>query len=77
MDMLFIILPLALIIAVFAVAAFIWAARSGQYDDLDTPGRRMLLDDVPVSPERRREVGQESAEAEAQQDSEPGSKPSD
>jgi nitrogen fixation-related uncharacterized protein len=25
----------------------VWAARSGQYDDLDTPARRMLHDDVP------------------------------
>jgi cbb3-type cytochrome oxidase maturation protein len=27
------------------VAAFVWAARRGQYDDLDTPALRMLNDD--------------------------------
>lgn len=46
MSVIFIVLPLALLIAAAAVAAFIWATRSGQFDDLDTPGVRMLHDDV-------------------------------
>jgi cbb3-type cytochrome oxidase maturation protein len=25
-----------------------WALRNGQYDDEDTPAKRMLFDDVPV-----------------------------
>ena len=29
----------------FAVWAFFWAVRSGQFDDLDTPAVRILLDD--------------------------------
>lgn len=45
MTLLFITLPAALIIAAGAVAAFMWAARSDQYEDLDTPPRRMLLED--------------------------------
>lgn len=44
--MIFIVLPLALVIAAGAVAAFIWAARSGQFDDLDTPALRVMHDDV-------------------------------
>jgi cbb3-type cytochrome oxidase maturation protein len=28
------------------VFAFIWSARSGQFDDLDTPAVRMLHDDT-------------------------------
>ena len=48
MDLVYIILPLALLIAGFALVAFIWAARSGQFDDLETPSRRVLFDDVPV-----------------------------
>jgi len=45
MTLLFITLPAALIIAAGAVAAFMWAARNDQYEDLDTPPQRMLLED--------------------------------
>ena len=45
MSALYLVLPLALLVAGGALIAFIWAARDGQFDDLDTPPRRMLLDD--------------------------------
>ena len=45
MNALYLILPLALIIAAGAVGAFAWSVRDGQLDDLDTPPRRMLDDD--------------------------------
>ena len=45
MSVIYLVLPLALIIVGVAVAAFIWSARSGQFDDLDTPAVRILHDD--------------------------------
>ena len=39
------ILPLALLIVFIAVAGFVWAARKGQFDDLDTPAMRIVMDD--------------------------------
>lgn len=45
MTVLFVVLPLALIFAAGAVLAFIWCARTGQFDDLTTPAHRMLHDD--------------------------------
>ncbi len=45
MDLVFFLLPLSLLLAAFGVSAFIWANRSGQFDDLDTPAHRLLLDD--------------------------------
>ncbi|HUU36298.1 MAG TPA: cbb3-type cytochrome oxidase assembly protein CcoS [Vicinamibacterales bacterium] len=45
METIFVLLPLALLIAASAVGAFIWAARTGQFDDLETPAVRMLFDD--------------------------------
>jgi cbb3-type cytochrome oxidase maturation protein len=39
---------LAILIAAVAVGAFAWAARKGQFDDLETPAHRMLIDDDPV-----------------------------
>ena len=46
MSVLYFVLPLALLIAVVAVGAFIWAVHGGQLDDLETPAIRMLHDDV-------------------------------
>lgn len=45
MNVLYLVLPLALVIAAGAVWAFVWAVKDGQLDDLDTPPRRMLADD--------------------------------
>ncbi len=45
MTVLYVILPLALLSAASAVAAFVWTVRSGQLDDVDTPPRRILFDD--------------------------------
>ena len=45
MSTLFIVVPLALLVVGAAVWAYIWAARRGQFDDLETPALRMLRDD--------------------------------
>lgn len=50
MSVLYIILPLALVVVAAAVGAFVWATSRGQFDDLDTPGLRVLHDDEPVTP---------------------------
>ena len=55
MSVLFIAIPIALVISAVAVAAFIYQVRSGQLDDLDTPSRRMLWDDVDSSKKTLRE----------------------
>jgi cbb3-type cytochrome oxidase maturation protein len=45
-SILYIILPLALLVVFVAVIGVVWAARRGQFDDLDTPAMRALHDDV-------------------------------
>lgn len=52
MSVLYIMLPVALVIVAAAVAAYVWAARGGQFDDLETPAIRVLHDDDD-RPERR------------------------
>jgi len=47
MSVVFLALPVALLLAIAGVAAFIWSVRSGQLDDLETPGVRPLVDDEP------------------------------
>ncbi len=55
MNVLYIVVPLALVIVSGALTAFVWAAQSGQMDDLETPARRMLFDDDHVAPAGNRD----------------------
>lgn len=50
MSVVYIALPIALLLALAGVIAFVWAVRSGQMDDLETPGLRILGDDDDPSP---------------------------
>ncbi len=45
MSVLYIAIPVALVMALVAVITFVVQVRNGQYDDLDTPARRMLYDE--------------------------------
>jgi len=45
MYILYVLIPLALLILGGAVWAFFWAVGNGQFDDLDTPAIRIILDD--------------------------------
>ena len=53
MSVLYILVPLALVIVFVAIAAYVWAARHGQFDDTETPAIRMLHDDEEVRTGRR------------------------
>jgi cbb3-type cytochrome oxidase maturation protein len=53
MSVIFIVLPLALLVVLVAVIAFLWAARHGQFDDLTTPAMRALHEDPPRHEEPR------------------------
>ncbi|MCG2841444.1 cbb3-type cytochrome oxidase assembly protein CcoS [Sandaracinobacter sp. RS1-74] len=45
MNNLFILLPVALMLGLGGLAAFLWSVRSGQYDDLDGAAHRILTDE--------------------------------
>ncbi len=51
MNILYVLIPLALLILGAAVWAFFWAVGSGQFDDLDSPAMRILLDDDTKPPQ--------------------------
>jgi len=50
MSVLMIMIPLALLLAGLGVAAFVIAAKRGQFDDLDTPALRAVFDDEDTIP---------------------------
>ncbi len=45
MEVLYLLIPLALLIVSGAVGAFIWAVNSGQFDDTESPAVRVLMDE--------------------------------
>jgi cbb3-type cytochrome oxidase maturation protein len=49
-ELILVLLPFALLFAGIALALFVWAARSGQFDDLETPAVRILFDDDKPAP---------------------------
>ena len=50
MSIIYVLIPVAMIFTIIAVALFIWAARRGQFDDLDRHGRSVLYDDARPQP---------------------------
>lgn len=45
MEVIYGLLPGMLLLGVIGVAVFVWAVRSGQYDDMDGAASRILMDD--------------------------------
>ena len=45
MSVLLYLIPLALILGLIGLGAFVWSLRSGQYDDLDGAAHRILFDE--------------------------------
>lgn len=48
MSVVYIMMPLALALGLGFLIAFVRAAYLGQYDDLETPAHRLLLDDEKI-----------------------------
>jgi cbb3-type cytochrome oxidase maturation protein len=45
MEVLIYLVPLALMLGLLGLAAFLWSLKSGQYDDLDGAAWRAIMDD--------------------------------
>ena len=48
MEILGILVAIAMGLALLFVIAFVWASRQGQWDDLETPAHRLLIEDQPL-----------------------------
>jgi cbb3-type cytochrome oxidase maturation protein len=44
-NALLMLIPVALVLGLLGLVAFLWALRSGQFDDLDGAANRILFDD--------------------------------
>ena len=45
MDILYLLIPLSVVLVFIIAVMFWWSLKSGQYEDLDGPGYRILMDD--------------------------------
>ena len=52
MEILYLLVPLSVLLVFCIGIAFWWSLRSGQYDDLEGPGHRVLMDDDKVREKR-------------------------
>lgn len=50
MEILYLLVPLAVVLAGVIVWAFLWSIRSGQFDDLEGPAHRILMDEDEPAP---------------------------
>ena len=48
MDSLYLLVPMSVLLVLGLIALFAWALRSGQFEDLDREGWRVLEDDAPA-----------------------------
>jgi cbb3-type cytochrome oxidase maturation protein len=54
LEVLYLLIPVSFVLALAALAFFVWAVRAGQFDDLQTPAIRMLDGETPVDSDRQR-----------------------
>jgi cbb3-type cytochrome oxidase maturation protein len=52
MTNLLVLIPVALFLGAVGLGAFLWSLKSGQYDDMDGAGERILTDDDKPLPAR-------------------------
>ena len=71
MEVIYGLIPGMIILGLVAVGVLFWAARSGQFDDLEGDGQRILMDDDEPVDRRRCPDADEELETRPPQGSEP------
>jgi cbb3-type cytochrome oxidase maturation protein len=54
MEILYLLIPLGLFVLGIAIWGFIWAVKTGQFDDMEGPAHRILMDDDDIRIPTRR-----------------------
>ena len=44
MDILFLLVPMSVVLALLVIGVFAWALNGGQFDDIESEGARILVD---------------------------------
>lgn len=67
MDVIYGLIPGMIIMGLVAVGVLFWAARSGQFDDLEGEGHRILMDEDLPPETKRKKPAQRMPDAEDQE----------
>lgn len=62
MESLYLLIPISVVLVFIIGVLFWWSLRNGQYDDLEGPAYRLLLDDRDELPAARQQGGPERAD---------------
>ena len=72
MEILYILIPLGLLVQGVAIWGFLWAVKTGQFDDMEGPAHRILMDDDDVRiPTRKPDKATDKQQAESPPNSQP------
>ena len=64
MEVIYGLIPAMIILGLIMVVVFIWAVKSGQFDDMDGAANRILMDDDdPMLPEKKEDNKDNKSEA--------------
>ncbi len=53
MESLYLLIPLSVVLVLAIAGVLVWSVLSGQFDDLEAEGRRILDDDESLPPDAR------------------------
>lgn len=72
MEIIYFLVPMAILLVAGIVAGLFWAVRSGQFDDLEGPAHQILMDEEVFADDRADATA--SSPGEERQEDEPGQK---
>ena len=55
MSIIYLLIPLALVLAGIIIWVFFWAVKSDQFDDLEGPAHRILMDNDDMDQQKNKE----------------------
>ncbi len=65
MEILYLLIPLGLLVLGVAIWGFLWAVKTGQFDDMEGPAHRILMDDDDIRiPSRKAETSENKQDLE-------------
>ena len=61
MEILYLLIPVSILLLLVAVAAFVWAVKNGQFEDMEGPAYRIIMDDdndplIPPPPGQKKKT---------------------
>jgi len=60
-EILYLLIPVSILLLLVAVAAFVWAVKNGQFEDMEGPAYRIIMDDdndplIPPPPGQKKKT---------------------